>query len=539
MLRHLLIATTAIALAAPALAGDEPDLKVIARLTDAEMNHGEVMDIAAQLTDRIGGRMTNSPAMRQAEAWTQSKYREWGLSNVHLEPFLFGRGWSIDSIQVRLVGPTPRTLHAIPVAWQPGTGGPVSAPIIVAPIRSRRDLERWRGKLAGKIVLVSLPRTSDEPSEPAFQRLKAEDLAKLDSYEQPQTDDEAAERRLKALGARDLDNFLAAEGAKAWVTKAYRDGDLVSGEGDGYGPTDIRKVPAIQMAAEDYRRLARLAKGPDPVVLEIDSRVTFHDKDLNANNVVAEIPGSDPKAGYVMAGAHLDSWVAGDGAADNGAGSAVVMEAARLLAGLGIRPKRTIRFVLWSGEEQGLLGSLAYTEAHLASRPPETDPERAKYDPYDTWPRRFPITPRAEYNQLAAYFNLDNGSGKIRGVYAEGNPAVVPIFQSWLAPFASMGATAVVANKTGGTDHVFLQSVGLPGFQFVQDPLDYETRVHHSQLDTYDHLRAEDLRQASVIMASFLWNAANRAEPLPRGVLPTKPKDSDRFRYTDPKDLDY
>ncbi len=519
---------------APAIAADTS--ATTARIIDAGLNHGEVVETIEYLTDRIGGRMTNSPQMRAAETWTQGKFKGWGLSNVHAEPFDFGRGWSIDSVAVRMTAPRVLPLHAIPVAWTPGTGAAVSAPIIVAPMAKDSDFDKWRGKLAGKIVLVSQPGDGSEPAKPAFQRYTDEDIRKLDSFDLPVTDAAQAEKRIqrRAFDAR-LDAFLATEGARAWASQSYRDGGLVSGEGYGYRMDDKRKVPGIQLAAEDYRRLARLAKS-GVVTLEVDSRVTFHEADIRANNIIAEIPGSDPKAGYVMAGAHLDSWVAADGAGDNGAGSAVVMEAARILASLGVRPKRTIRFALWNGEEQGLLGSLAYIDQHLASRPAETDPAKAKLGPYANWPRSFPITPKPGYGELAAYFNLDNGSGKIRGIYTEGNQGVAPIFREWLAPFAGMGATAVVSSKTGGTDHVFLQSVGLPGYQFVQDPLDYMSRTHHSDVDTFDHLKLADLRQAAVIMATFLWNAAERDAPLPRGPLPTKPKDTNPFSYPEDDD---
>jgi Zn-dependent M28 family amino/carboxypeptidase len=225
--------------------------------------------------------------------------------------------------------------------------------------------------------------------------------------------------------------------------------------------------------------------------------------------------------------------VAGDGAADNGAGVAVVMEAARLLKSLGVQPRRTIRFALWAGEEQGLYGSAAYVETHLAKRPPSKDPALTELGPYfqlDSWP----VQPLPGFGELAAYFNYDNGSGKIRGIYTEGNLGVVPLFRSWLSPFASMGASAVVAEHTGGTDHVFMSRLGLPAFQFIQDPLDYGSRVHHTDLDTYDHLRADDLRQSAVIMAAMLFNAANHAEPLPRNALPTQPKPTDPFAYPDP-----
>jgi carboxypeptidase Q len=306
----------------------------------------------------------------------------------------------------------------------------------------------------------------------------------------------------------------------------------VHGEGYGYRVGKTPKLPGIELAAEDYRKLARLAKRGE-VRLEIDSRVHFEDADHNAYNIFAEIPGEDAHAGYVMAGAHLDSWVAGDGAADNGAGSAVIMEAARILASIGIRPKRTIRFALWAGEEEGLLGSGAFIEKHLAHRPPPTDTAEADLPPYFS-ADSYPVQTLPGFADLQGYFNIDNGSGRIRGIYTEGNFAVVPIFREWLAPFASLGAVAVVAEPTGGTDHVFLSRLGLPAFQFIQDPLDYETRVHHTDLDTFDHLRPQDLRQASVILATVLVAAANNEKALPRKTLPTQPAVTDPFQYPDP-----
>jgi Zn-dependent M28 family amino/carboxypeptidase len=325
--------------------------------------------------------------------------------------------------------------------------------------------------------------------------------------------------------------FLAQEGAVAAVFMSRTEGRLVHGEGYGYRVGSTPKVPAIELAAEDYRKVARLAKLGE-VKLEIDNRVHFEDADHNAYDIFAEIPGSEPKAGYVMAGAHLDSWVAADGAADNGAGSAVIMEAARIIASLNEKPKRTIRFALWAGEEQGLLGSAAYIEKHLARRPP-LPPEQADLPPAFL-SDSFPIQTLPGFSELAAYFNIDNGSGRIRGIYTEGNLGVVPIFREWLAPFVSMGANAVVAEPTFGTDHVYMSQLGLPAFQFIQDPLDYESRVHHTDIDTYDHLRLEDLREASVVLASVLWDAAESDKPLPRKPLPTQPTAADPFAYPDP-----
>ena len=525
-LRSLLLAATLFAAPLGAQTGGDATNRII----DEGTNHSQVMLTAQHLTDVIGPRMTNSPNMRRAEAWTAAKFAEWGL-RVRKEGFRFGRGWSIERSSVRMVTPRPVQLTAIPIAWTPAAQ--VSAPVIVAPIRRERDFDKWRGKLSGKIAMITLPGTGDEPSAAPFQRLSGEDLAKLDTFDQPRNDPEAQARRLKRVGfPKALDAFLKAEGAVAYATMSRGDGKLVHGEGYLFEPADSPQVPGVEIAAEDYRRLARLAKvGPAPT-LEIASDVRFDDSDLNAYNIIAEIPGTDPKAGYVMAGAHLDSWAAADGAADNAAGSAMIMEAARILARTGMRPRRAIRFALWNGEEQGLLGSLAYVEQHLAHRGGPNDAPLNGDRAYYGWPNRWPITPRAEYGQLAAYFNIDNGSGKLRGLYAEGNPAVAPIFRDWLAPFDAMGASTVAMSRTGGTDHVFLQSIGLPGFQFIQDPLDYDSRIHHTSIDTFDHLKADDMRQGSIVLAGVLLRAANADKPLPRGPLPTQPVVTDPFAYS-------
>jgi carboxypeptidase Q len=503
------------------------------RIADEGFNHSEVPQTAEYLADQIGGRMTNSPAMRKAERWTQSKFTGWGLKNVHTEAFDFGRGWWIESAHMRLVTPRPLELRSIPIAWTPATNGVVNAPIFVAPMISERDFADYKGKLTGKIVLVTWPGPQKDDSDAPFQRLTDADVGKLDKYQQPTFDPNAIKKRLERFKFRiNLDAFLAQEGAVAWVQMSRSEGRLVHGEGSGYQVGKTPKLPGVELAAEDYRKLARLAKVGE-VRIEMDSKVHYEDADHNAYNVFAEIPGTDSKAGYVMAGAHLDSWVAGDGAADNGAGSVMIMEAARILATLQVQPKRTIRFALWAGEEQGLLGSAAYVAKHLATRPPLTDPEMADLPPFFAMDS-YPIKTLPEFSELAGYFNIDNGSGKLRGIYTEGNFAVVPMLREWLAPFGSMGAGSVVAEPTGGTDHVFLSRVGLPAFQFIQDPLDYETRVHHTDLDTYDHLRIQDMRQASVILASVLLSSANGEKPLPHKALPTQPAATDPFEYPDP-----
>jgi hypothetical protein len=521
--------------ALPATAQRADDLN---RVLDQGLNHSQVMQTAEHLTDAIGARMTNSPGMRQAEAWTQSQFTSWGLKNVHKDGFEFGRGWSVVSSSVRMTAPRPLQLTAIPVAWTPATRGTVTAQIIVAPMRRPRDFEAWRGKLAGKIVLISLPTEGSEPVTPPFKRLTGDEIAKQDSYVQPGGEAAETEKWIKRITfPAQLDAFLKAENAVAWARQAYRDGKLVHGEGYSFRAGETPVVPGIEIAAEDYRRLARLAKvGPAPT-LEINSNVQFDDSDLRAYNVLAEIPGSDPKAGYVMAGAHLDSWAAGDGAADNGAGSVTVMEAARILATLGVRPKRTIRFALWAGEEEGLLGSRAYIEKYLATRPPApSNAGQSWAEQNERWPMRFPIQPQPGYKDLVVYFNIDNGSGKIRGIHAEGNVAATALLRDWLQPFASLGAGAVVASPTGGTDHEWMQAIGVPAYQFIQDPLDYGSRVHHSGLDTFDHLKADDLRQASVVLAGLLLESANSARTLPRMALPTTPTPTTPFKYDDPAD---
>jgi carboxypeptidase Q len=507
--------------------------EVLNKIADEGFNRGAVVETAAYLADHIGGRMTNSPAMRTAERWTQERFAAWGLKNVRTEGYDFGRGWWIESSRVRMLTPRVLELRAIPIAWTPPTHGAVSAPIIVAPMRTEKDFADWKGKLAGKVVLVSWPAALKEDLEAPFQRFDDGAVAKHDKYEEPAYDPELRQKELdRFLFRRRLDEFLAAEGAVAAAVMSRHPVRLVHGEGYSFQVGMSPQVPAVELSSEDYRRLARLAKQGE-VRVEIDSNVHYEDADHHAYNVFADLPGKDAKAGYVMAGAHLDSWVAGDGAADNGVGCAIVMEAARILASVGVQPRRTIRFALWSGEEQGLLGSSAFIQQHLARRPLSKDPEVAALGLYFA-PETYPVEVLPGYSDLVGYFNVDNGSGKFRGIYAEGNFAATPILKEWLAPFASLGAAAVVAEPTDGTDHELMSQLGLPAFQFVQDPLDYETTIHHTDADTFDHLRSEDIRQAAVIMATVLLDAANADTGLPGKPVPTQPKLTNPFQYKEP-----
>lgn len=526
MRRSILVLAASALVVAPPLAAQSTAPSVVERIIDEGTNRSQVMTTAQYLTDVIGPRLTNSPGYHKAEDWTMEMFRKWGLTNVHKEGFEFGRSWWVERANVRMTAPRPVELVATPVAWTPGTDGVVSAPVVLAPLDDDASLEKWKGKLAGKIVLISAPHGFPEPTEPALKRLSDEDLAKAAAYEIPKVSAErpgVPSRLSSQIAFPERRNaFLKAEGAVAFIKLSDRDGKLVGGTAYQFLKSNAPGVPGFDMAAEDYLRLARLTEIGITPELEVMSKVGIDDSNTVAGNIIADIPGTDPKAGYVMAGAHLDSWAAGDGAADNGAGTAVVMEAARIIKASGIRTKRTIRFALWGGEEQGLIGSMAYVEKHIATRPGSEN--MVGIEKFINWTNGWPITPGPDHGKLAAYFNLDNGSGRIRGINAQHNPALVPIFEQWFAPFRSMGAGTVSLRKVGGTDHLFFDAVGIPAFQFIQDPLDYGSRLHHTSIDTFDHLNAADMKQGAIILATFLVNAANADKPLPRLPFPTAPK---------------
>jgi carboxypeptidase Q len=391
-------------------------------------------------------------------------------------------------------------------------------------VESEQDLKKYRGKVAGKILFLNKPREIKDGDQPLFRRYSEDELSHLTEFPIPGERDRAQfrERYMKRwkLGQA-LNEFLVDEKALATVEASSRDNGLVRVGGGGSREVGGNPgVTALVMAAEHYNWILRLMKEDDQdVQLRVEVSAQFYDDDTNAYNTVAEIPGTDKNDEIVMLGGHLDSWHSGTGATDDAAGCAVAMEAVRILKALNVRPRRTIRIALWGGEEQGLLGSRAYVSEHFASRPEPTDEEQKKMPAFlreQTGPR----TLKPEHARLSAYFNLDNGSGKIRGIYTQENAAVEPIFEAWLAPFADLGADTLSSRNTGGTDHLSFDSVGLPGFQFIQDPLDYSTITHHTTMDVYDHLRRDDLIQASAIMASFVYHAAMRTDMMPRKPMP-------------------
>jgi carboxypeptidase Q len=509
-------------------AAQEPvDLDMVSRIRQEAFHRSQVMATFSHLTENIGPRLTNSPQMAQANAWTREKFNDWGLANVHDEAFDdFGRGWEFSDASVEMLSPRTLPLHALPKAWTPGTKGPVEGEVMAVTIKKPADLEKYKGKLAGKILLLNEAREYKRGVEADSHRHDEAGLAELQAFAVPKDADKDRAKRIKTYTERQeltraTNEFFVAEGVLATLSISGWDNGIIRvGGGGSRKAGESVGVPELAMAAEHYNQLARAVERKQAVKLRVNVKARFTDEaNQPGYNTVAEIPGSGSKAGeIVMLGAHMDSWHTGTGAADNAAGVAVMMEAMRILKAVGAKPKRTIRVALWSGEEQGLIGSQAYVAKHFAAYPEPTDPAQ-KALPASLRESTGALQKKRDYDRFSAYFNMDNGSGRFRGIYAQENLAVMPIFKAWLEPFHDVGATTVVTRNTGSTDHVSFDRVGLPGFQFIQDRLDYFSNVHHSNLDTWDHAEPEDLKQAAAIVASFVYHAAMREEKLPRKPL--------------------
>ncbi len=510
-----------------AAAQEAVDLDMVNRIRQEAFHRSQVMATFSHLTENIGPRLTNSPQMAQANAWTRGKFSEWGLANVHDEAFDdFGRGWEFSNASVEMLGPRTLPLHALPKAWTPGTNGPVEGEAMLVTIKTVSDLDQYKGKLAGKILLLNEMRDYKRGVDADSHRHDEAGLAELQAFAVPSDTDKDRSKRIKEYAerqelARASNAFFVAEGALASLSISGWDNGIIRvGGGGSRKAGESVGVPALTMAAEHYNQLARALEREQVVKLRVNVQARFTDEtDQPGYNTLAEITGSGRKAGeIVMLGAHMDSWHTGTGAADNAAGVAVMMEAMRILKAVGAKPHRTIRVALWSGEEQGLVGSQDYVARHFAAYPEPTDPKQ-KALPVSLRESTGALQKKRDYDRFSAYFNMDNGSGRFRGIYAQENLAVAPIFKAWLEPFNDVGATTVATRNTGSTDHVSFDRVGLPGFQFIQDRLDYFSNVHHSHLDTWDHIEAEDLKQAAAIVASFVYNAAMREEKLPRKPL--------------------
>ena len=507
------------------------DLDMANKIRHEGFYQSEVMHTLEHLTDKIGPRLTASPQMVKANHWTLQQLQDWGLKNAELHPFEFGRGWSSESASIVLTGPRQQSLHGIPVAWTPGTKGAVTGEVMLFDVNTSADLAAYAGKLAGKVLLMGEDLKIEPPKTVIFERLSAKKLTDMKDYD---TSARASYESFMTKAMRDsrmqsykfnkeLDAFLQKEQVAAVIYRSSRQGGLVRVFGKSHRVGETFPVPAMIIEQEDYSLLLRMLDRKEQPKLTLDIKARFHDEDMKSYNTIAEIPGSDSNGEVVMVGAHLDSWHASDGAVDNGAGVAVAMEAVRILSKLNVKPKRTIRIALWSGEEQGLYGSRAYVNDFLASRPEPQDPAEKALPRYLWSSPGWPIAPKAAYNKLSVYFNMDNGSGKFRGIYTEGNVAVKPVFTDWFGPYSDLSTGTISPLSTGGTDHESFDDVGLPGFQFIQDPLDYSTRLHHTHIDSIDHVVEEDLKQASVLMAGFLYEAAMADKMLPRKPMPTPP----------------
>lgn len=520
------------------------DLGVVDRIKSEAFVRSEVMEHLRNLTDVHGPRLTGSPQFEDAAEWAAERLRNYGLSNVHVERWgPFGRSWSVEQYSAELLTPQYTRLAAVPLAWSRSTAGPITGePMLAAldlgfvrgPKKLAEDFEayrqRWRGKLRGKIILLT-PSIPIPPREAApFHRYSEPELTditkapepaalqritRLDELEWPEKPEDVFKLfmampgsiidqlidRYDVLGV-ERGKFFNDEGVAAILIgdERAREGLLAAEAAGSYRSRDPLAPPTFVVTAEQYGRIARLVEHKQAVRVRLDLKAAISDQDVEGANIIGDIPGGTKKDEIVMVGAHFDSWHSGTGATDNGAGSAVMIEVTRILKALNLKLDRTVRIGLWGGEEQGLLGSRAYVKAHFA------DPSTMELKP--------------EHSKLSGYFNLDNGSGRIRGVYLQEHEAMRPLFEQWLAPFRDLGVSTITIRNTGGTDHLSFTRVGLPGFQFIQDSLDYESLTHHTSADTYDHAVAADLMQASAVIASVVYQTANRQERLPRRELP-------------------
>ncbi|MBM3813668.1 MAG: M20/M25/M40 family metallo-hydrolase [Acidimicrobiia bacterium] len=510
---------------------EKVDLFTVHRIKNEALENSKVMEHLFYLTDVHGPRLTNSPGFRAAGEWTVGRLKEIGLSGVKLETWgPFGRGWSYSRFAAHLKEPGYSPMIGFPLAWAPGTEGVLVAEPVHAPIRAEADFEKFKGKLKGKIVLIDAVRETPMATATPGRRLSDADLnerffAQIGSSRRPPPSPEtpggpsATPLNREALRqfAGKRNQFLKSEGAVAVLSAGLRGdgGTIFASAGGSFEGRYPDPPPYAVITPEHYNRVVRLLEKKIPVKIELEIQAQFHTETKDSFNVVGELPGTSKKDEVVIIGAHFDSWHGGTGATDNAAGSAVMIEAMRVLKAIDAKLDRTVRIALWGGEEQGLLGSKAYVKDHYA------DPET--------------MALKGPHPKVAGYFNYDNGTGKIRGVYLQGNDMVRPVFEAWMEPFKDLGMNTLSIRNTGGTDHLSFDAVGLPGFQFIQDPIEYDTRTHHSNMDVYDRIQAADLQQASAVIASFAYHAATRAEMLPRKPLPKPQPRRDRREAEQPK----
>ncbi|HOW85694.1 MAG TPA: M20/M25/M40 family metallo-hydrolase [Candidatus Aminicenantes bacterium] len=504
IVRSLVLALLAVLLSMGAFAQEKLDLQMLDRIRAEGLNNSKIGDFLIYLCDIYGPRLPDSPQYVKAGEWVVGQAKEIGLANAAMEPYgTFGRSWELLKFYAAMTEPQYMPIIGYPKAWTPGTNGLIKGPAVLIQAKTVADLDKYKGKLKDAIVLVQEEQDLPISFDPMASRLSGADLDKLglapEPYARRPQAPQMQDRVSRAQVQQAIQKMFKAEGVGVVIDPGRgKFGTVFVASGGSRARGTETPVPAIAIATEQYNRIVRILQKNVPVTLEVEVQARFTADDLPGTNVVAEIPGADPrlKTELVMLGGHFDTWHGGTGATDDGAGCAVAFEAMRILKALGVQPRRTIRMAFWDAEEQGFVGSRGYVANHFF--------DRAKKEK------------KPEYDKLSAYFNFDNGSGKIRGIYAQGNSAVVPIFEEWLEPVRDLGAGTVVLRNTGGTDHLPFDGVGLPGFQFIQDDLEYDTLTHHSTMDVYDHLSRPDLMQAATVMAWFVYNAAMRDQKLPR-----------------------
>jgi carboxypeptidase Q len=499
------------------------------------LTHSHVMEFASALMDGIGPRLTGSPNLKHANEWTRDQLAAMGCSNAHLEDWgEFGMGWQQLNTWTRMASPDTAVFITQAAPWSPSSNGAISGQAIWIDVKKEEDLDKYKGKLAGKVVLLGDMREVKPVDKPLFERDDEKDLAKIIEHPLVPEQEYFTPELMKSIDLRQkISAFLASEHALAVILPS-RDGRNNGGSGGtifvdssrglgwfSYQREHIQPVPVVIAAIENYGRVYRLLKANVPVTIEMNVDVKFTGDHEHGFDTIAEIPGTDPKLKdeVVMVGGHLDSWAAATGATDNGAGTVVAMEVMRILNALQVKPRRTIRIGLWTGEEQGLFGSVGYVKQHFGFVPLSTAPDQVKLPEWLRKPAG-PLVLKPEQQKISGYFNVDNGSGKILGVYLQENIAETPIFAQWIEPLKDLGVTAISVRNTEGTDHESFDAVGIPGFQFIQDKLDYSSRTHHSNMDTYERLQSGDLAQAATVEAIFVYNTAMRDQMLPRKPLP-------------------
>jgi carboxypeptidase Q len=519
----------------PQPAKETLDLNMYQQIRIEGLSHSHVMDYASALMDGIGPRLTGSPNVKHANEWTRDQLAAMGCTNAHLEDWgEFGMGWQQLNTWTRMAAPDTAVFITQAAPWSPSTNGTISGPAIWIDVKKEEDLDKYKGKLGGKIVLLGDMREVKPVDKALFERADEKELAKeVEHPLVPEKNDFIMEYMKRAELRQKVAAFIASERALAVILPS-RDGRNNGGSGGtifvdssgglgwfSYQRDHIQPVPVVISAIENYGRVYRLLKANVPVTIEMNVDTKFFGDHEHGFDTIAEIPGTDPKLKdeIVMVGGHLDSWASATGATDNGAGTVVAMEVMRILNALQVKPRRTIRIGLWTGEEQGLFGSIGYVKQHFGFVPLSTAPDQVKLPEWLRKPAG-PLELKPDQQKISGYFNVDNGTGKILGVYLQENLAEAPIFAQWIGPLKDLGVTAISVRDTGGTDHESFDAVGIPGFQFIQDTMDYGSRTHHSNMDTYERLQAGDLAQAATVEAIFVYNTAMRDQMLPRKPLP-------------------